>query len=145
MEIWKIQKIRFFVFCSFFLKFNRNLWRGNHTKKHKNTFAEVFQNAYTDAKPRKSSEKIVIFDDLGLVLVWKSWWFLCNQKVYIWHFARKMISEKYIAFYGSGDTKISWFWSNLSKYHDFGQIVNFFKAKISWFWSNLTISLKQKC
>ena len=43
--------------------------KGEPHKKHKNTFSEVFQNAYTDAKPRKSSEKIVIFDDLGLVLV----------------------------------------------------------------------------
>ena len=38
---------------------------------NKITFSEVFQNAYTEAKPRKFSEKIVIFDDLGLVLVWK--------------------------------------------------------------------------
>ena len=38
-------------------------------KPHKIKFSEVFQNAYTDAKSRKSSENIVIFDDLGLVLV----------------------------------------------------------------------------
>ena len=43
--------------------------KGEPQKKHKNTFSEVFQNAYTDAKPRKFSENIVIFDDLGLVLV----------------------------------------------------------------------------
>ena len=43
--------------------------KGEPQKNHKNTFSEVFQNAYTDAKPRKFSEKIVIFDDLGLVLV----------------------------------------------------------------------------
>ena len=43
--------------------------KGEPHKKHKNTFSEVFQNAYTDAKPRKFSEEIVIFDDLGLVLV----------------------------------------------------------------------------
>ena len=69
--IWKSGKSKNQVFRVLYFFFLNLIvtYEGGTTKKHKNTFSEVFQNAYTDAKPRKSSEKIVIFDDLGLVLV----------------------------------------------------------------------------